>query len=642
VNTPIWRPDPAAIATNPLTRFARAAAQRTGLTFKDYDALHAWSVRDRAAFWRLIWDECEVIGDPGDPALEDGDRFPGARWFPNASLNFAENLLRRRDDGVAIVSLMENGARRELSFADLYRESAALAAALRAFGVEPGDRVAGFLPNVPEAVIAMLATTMLGGVWSSCSPDFGEEGALDRFGQIRPRILIACDGYHYGGRTFDVRERITAIARGVPSIERVVWVTTAGLDVDGTRFDELTAAVPSDPPIVRLPFATPVYVLYSSGTTGLPKCIVHGIGGTLLQHLKAQRLHTGLDEHDRLFFFTTCGWMMWNWLVSALACGTTIVLYDGSPTYPGPQALWDLAERERVTVFGVSPRYLASIAKADYVPRAHHALTAMRMLISTGSPLTDEGFRHVYEHVKADLHLVSMSGGTDLISCFVLGNPNLPVWPGEIQCKGLGMAVDVFDEAGQPLSGAKGELVCTAPFPSCPIGFWDDPGDVRFRSAYFERFPGTWAHGDFAEITSHGGFVIHGRSDAVLNPGGVRIGTAEIYRQLETIDEVAEAVCIGQAWDGDTRVVLFVMLKPGATFGDALCSRIRARIRAHASPRHMPAVIVAVPDIPRTRSGKIAELAVRDVVHGRPVKNTAALANPEALAHFANLEALAR
>ena len=636
----LWRPDDDTIAQANLTAFAA----RHGFAPPDYDALHAWSIAQRGEFWNAVWEDGGVIASRRASApLADGDRFPGSRWFPGARLNFAQNLLRAAADPalrhrVAIVSVLENGQRRELTYGELAAATASFAAELREFGVNPGDRVAGWLPNVPQTVVAMLATASIGAVWSSCSPDFGIEGALDRFGQIEPVVLIACERYQYGGRTFDVRERAEKVASALPSVRRLLWVATDAADAID---DALRRFPDAEARFEQLPFEHPLYVMYSSGTTGKPKCIVHGAGGTLLQHIKEHRLHVDLTPDDTLFFFTTCGWMMWNWLVSALAVGCRIVLYDGSPFYRQPNTLLELAERERITAFGVSAKYLSALEKARVRPGRTHDLSAMRTVLSTGSPLTEDGFRFVCRDVRPGAWLASISGGTDILSCFVLGNPWLPVRAGEIQCKGLGMAVEVFDEAGQPALGVKGELVCTRSFPSAPVGFWDDPDGARYRAAYFERFAGVWAHGDFAELRESGGMVIHGRSDAVLNPGGVRIGTAEIYRVVEALDEVVEALAIGQEWDGDTRVVLFVVLREGTSLTAKLRATIRNNIRRQASPRHTPAVIVQMPDVPRTLSGKIAELAVRETVHGREATNLSALANPESLDAFRNHPELA-
>ena len=636
MNAPLWRPAPQRIDTANLTRFA------AGLGFEppDYAALHAWSVADRAGFWREVWQFCGVEGEIGgsgaDAVLQDGDRFPGSRWFPRARLNFAANLLRHADadgDAIALISVLEDGQRRTFSYRELTAAAMAFRAELLALGVTANDRVAGWLPNVPETVIAMLATASIGAIWSSCSPDFGVAGAVDRFGQIAPKVLIACDGYRYGGKRFDVRQRARAVCAEVKSIRHLLWVSLLGEEEDAIAracHRHQRPALAFD----AMAFDHPLYVMYSSGTTGKPKCIVHGAGGTLLQHLKEHVLHVDLKRDDVLFFFTTCGWMMWNWLISALAVGCRIVLYEGSPFHPHPATLFDLAQAEAISVFGISAKYLSAIDKAGTKPRQSHHLAALRTLLSTGSPLTHEGFRYVYRDIKEDLALASICGGTDLISCFMLGCPWLPVHEGELQCKGLGMAVDVFDDDGRSLPAGKGELVCARSFPSAPIGFWDDAGGNRYRAAYFQRFEGVWAQGDFAEATANGGYVVHGRSDATLNPGGVRIGTAEIYRQIETIEDVVDSVAIGQQWRGDTRIVLFVVLRDGTQLDAALRRRIKDRIRQGASPRHVPAAIVQVPDVPRTLSGKVSELAVRDTVHGIAVKNTTALANPEALDAF--------
>ena len=635
MNQPLWTPR-AETATN-LDHFRRKAELISGRRLPDYPALHAWSIEEPAAFWQLMSESAGVVWQRSATRVAvDEDQFLKARWFEGAELNFAENLLREKSNATALVAYLETGARTEMSYAELGARVAACALLFRQLGVAKGDRVAGWLPNIAETIVAMLAAASLGAVWSSCSPDFGASGALDRFGQIGPKLLIGCDGYHYNGKTFDTQEKINAVADAVETIERVLWVAVLGRvdepDLNALIDARLGAPVHFEP----CAFDDPLYILYSSGTTGMPKCIVHGVGGTLLQHLKEQALHTNLSPGDRLLFFTTCGWMMWNWLVSGLAIGVTLVLYDGSPFHPGPEALLDIADRERVTHFGASAKYLQALENADLTPRESHDLASVRVWLSTGSPLNPEGFEYVYERIKADVQLASISGGTDIVSCFVLGNPSAPVYAGEIQCKGLGMAVDVWNDAGDSVVGEKGELVCTRPFPSTPTGFWNDPQQQKYRAAYFERFPNVWAHGDFAEITDNGGIVIHGRSDAVLNPGGVRIGTAEIYRQVEQHPDVLEAVCVGQDWQNDVRVVLFVVLRDGAALDEACEADIRARIRANASPRHVPARILAVPDIPRTMSGKIAELAVRETIHGRPVKNTAALANPDVLSAFAN------
>ena len=608
-----------------------------------YEALHAWSVARPEEFWSLVWEFCEVQGSRSGPTLVDGERMPGAQWFPQAKLNFAQNLLRRRDDSDAIVFWGEDRVKRRLTHRNLYDLVSRMAQALADAGVGKGDRVAGYLPNVPEATAAMLATSSLGAIWSSCSPDFGVQGVLDRFGQIEPKVLFCADGYLYNGKEFDSQERARAALEKLPSVGECVVVDYLGAAVTaGTPLDEFIE--PFEAGEMRfepVAFNHPLYILYSSGTTGVPKCIVHGTGGTLLQHLKEHRLHSDVKGGDRLFYFTTLGWMMWNWLVSGLASDATLLLYDGSPFVGRGKVVFDFAEATGMTHLGTSAKFIDAIAKAGLKPRETHRLENLRAILSTGSPLLPEGFDYVYRDVKSDVCLSSISGGTDIVSCFVLGNPLGPVWRGEIQAKGLGMAVEVFDEQGNPIENDKGELVCTKPFPSMPVGFWNDPDGAKYRAAYFEKYPNVWRHGDWCEITPNGGIVIYGRSDAVLNPGGVRIGTAEIYRQVEQLEEVVESLVIGQDWQGDVRVVLFVKLGEGLELDEALVDKIKRRIRDNTTPRHVPAKVLQVADIPRTKSGKIVELAVRDTVHGRPVKNLEALANPGALEYFRHRPELA-
>jgi len=643
---PLWVPDAARIADASITAFTRQAEARWGRSFADYAALHEWSIDQPAEFWTSIWEYGEVKGSRGDVVLESGDRMPGARWFPGAQLNFAENLLRQRDDSDALVFWGEDRVHNRLSHGDLYRQVAHFAAALKDMGVAPGDRVAAWMPNLPETIVVMLAATSIGAIFSSASPDFGVQGVLDRFGQIEPKVLVAVDGYYYNGKIVDCLDRLAAITDGLPSVKRVVVVpyVHAKHDLSHVHHARVLAEfikpflAETEIPFVRLPFDHPLYIMYSSGTTGVPKCIVHCAGGVLLQHLKELKLHGDVKPGDKLFYFTTCGWMMWNWLVSGLAAGATLLLYDGSPMIGNGAILFDYAQAEGMTHFGTSAKFIDGIAKAGLRPGSTHNLTRLRAMFSTGSPLVPEGFEYVYREIKADICLSSISGGTDIVSCFVLGNPTLPVYAGEIQCKGLGMAVDVFDETGTPVRGEKGELVCTRPFPVMPIGFWKDDDGARYRAAYFARFDNVWCHGDYSEITAHDGLIIYGRSDATLNPGGVRIGTAEIYRQVEKLDEVVESLVIGQQWPpgdaADVRVVLFVKLREGLALDDALIARVRQTIRDNTTPRHVPAKVVQVKDIPRTKSGKIVELAVRSVVHGEPVKNVEALANPAALDEF--------
>jgi acetoacetyl-CoA synthetase len=605
---------------------------------KSYEELHAWSVEHSEDFWNLLWDFCEVKGKKGGRTLVDGERMPGAKWFADAELNFAENLLRRREGADAIVFWGEDRVRRKLSHRNLYDLVSRMAQALADAGVKKGDRVAGYLPNLPEATAALLATASLGAIWSSCSPDFGVQGVLDRFGQIEPKVLFCADGYLYAGKEFDCQDKVEAVLARLPSVEECVVIDYLGRPASaGTSlYDFLEPFDAQEIRFEQVEFNHPLYILYSSGTTGVPKCIVHGTGGTLLQHLKEHRLHSDVRPGDRLFYFTTLGWMMWNWLVSGLASGATLLLYDGSPFVERGRTLFDFAEAAGMTHFGTSAKFIDAIAKVGLRPRDTHRLESLRAVLSTGSPLLPEGFDYIYKDVKSDVCLSSISGGTDIVSCFVLGNPVGPVWRGEIQAKGLGMAVEVFDDQGRSLRGEKGELVCTRPFPSMPVAFWNDPDGAKYRAAYFERYPNVWRHGDWCEITEHGGIVIYGRSDAVLNPGGVRIGTAEIYRQVEQLGEVVESLVIGQQWQGDVRVVLFVKLQEGMSLEDPLVAKIKQQIRQNTTPRHVPAKIVQVSDIPRTKSGKIVELAVREVVHGRDVKNLEALANPGALEYFRN------
>ncbi|MEP2829872.1 acetoacetate--CoA ligase [Parvibaculum sp.] len=644
-STPLWSPSADAVAASNMVAFMSLVNERHGVSLGGYDELHAWSVANPALFWDAIWDFTGVIGKKGNVLLTDEEKMPGAAFFPEARLNFAENLLRGEDSDVALLFNNEGETHEPVTRAELRRDVARFAAVLKSWGVGKGDRVAAFMPNCPETIIAMLAAASIGAVFSSCSPDFGVKGVLDRFGQIEPKVLVACDGYRYAGKVLPAHDKLAEIIAGLPSLEHAAIVPFIG---EGPKNIEkaqdwvalLDAAPETGLSFTPLPFSHPLYIMYSSGTTGIPKCIVHSAGGTLLQHLKEHSLHCDLRPGETLFYFTTCGWMMWNWLVSGLAAGVTLALYDGSPFAPSGRVLFDYVDAAKINVFGTSAKFIDAVKKSGLSPRETHDLSSMRMILSTGSPLVPESFDFVYEEVKDDAALCSISGGTDIVSCFVLGAPVLPVWRGEIQAKGLGMAVEVWDESGTPVTGEKGELVCTRPFPSMPVGFWNDADGAKYRGAYFERFPGVWCHGDFAEITAHGGIVIHGRSDATLNPGGVRIGTAEIYAQVEQLPEVQEALAIGQDWQGDVRVVLFVVMSEGAVLDEAMEKQIRTRIRSGASPRHVPAKIVAVADIPRTKSGKITELAVRDIVHGREVKNREALANPEALALYRDLAEL--
>jgi acetoacetyl-CoA synthetase len=643
--TPLWTPPKDRIAASNLARFMTGTGMRT------YAEVHRHSVESQEEFWSKLWDFAQMrAARKGERVLIDGDKMPGARYFPDARLNYAENLLRKSGPEPALIFRGEDRVRKTLSWDDLGRHVARMQRALRRLGVGEGDRVSAVVPNAPETIVCFLACASLGAIWSSCSPDFGERGILDRFGQIAPKVLITCDGYLYGGKTFHMGAKIAAVLASLPSAETTVAIHYAG-DSDDFReavpgaldYDALLAGEDDEPPTFeQLAFDHPLYILYSSGTTGVPKCIVHRAGGILIKHLAEHLLNTDAKATDRLFYFSTCGWMMWNWLVSGLAAGATLLLYDGSPFHPSERALFDFADEEAMTIFGTSAKYIDAVKKTGWRPRDTHKLAGLRSMLSTGSPLAAESFDFVYDAIKSDIHLASISGGTDICGCFVGGNPLDPVWSGEIQGPMLGMATDVLDNNGHALSSGNGELVCSKPFPSMPVMFWNDPDGEKYRNAYFARFPGLWHHGDFAEWTEHGGMIIHGRSDATLNPGGVRIGTAEIYAQVERVPEVIEALAIAQDWDNDVRIVLFVRLKPGAALDEPLRERIKREIRSGASPRHVPALIVSIADIPRTKSGKIVELAVRDIVHGREVKNREALANPEALDLFRDLPELAR
>ena len=645
---PLWRPSEERIRASNLARFMAGVEERWDTDIGDYAALYRFSINEMEKFWRSVTDFAGIIGDGSwETVLADGGKMPGARWFPDVRLNFAENLLRRRDGADAIVFWGEGEVRRRLSWAELSGEVSKLSQALTAMGVGPGDRVAAFMPNMPETIIAALASASVGAVFSSCSPDFGPDGVLDRFGQIAPKVLFSADGYFFNGKTYDSLPRLAEIVARLPSVEKTVVVPYVGAEpplagiANGVAWrDFIGEFTAGEIAFTRLPFNHPLYILYTSGTTGEPKCIVHGAGGTLLQHAKEHALMCDIKPGDRVFYATTTGWMMWNWLVSVLARGATVLLYDGAPFHPGPEVLFDYAEAEAFTMFGTSAKFIDAVNKTGLAPAKGRDFADLRTMVSTGSPLAPESFDFVYAKIKQDLHLASVSGGTDIIGCFVGGDPTGPVWRGEIQARCLGMAVEVFDEGGRPLSGVKGELVCTAPFPSMPVSFWNDAGGAKYRAAYFERYPGVWHHGDFIELTAHGGVIIHGRSDATLNPGGVRIGTAEIYRQVERLDEVVEAIAIGQQWQGDVRIVLFVVMRQGLELSQALADKIKDQVRANCSPRHVPARVVQVADIPRTKSGKITELAVADIVHGREVTYTSALANPEALELYRDLEAL--
>ncbi|MGC8491816.1 MAG: acetoacetate--CoA ligase [Syntrophobacteraceae bacterium] len=644
---PLWKPSEKRIRESNMYRFMQSVNLAHETYFADYDDLYRWSIDNLESFWSEVWRFVAITPSlRNERVIDDPTKMPGAHWFPEARLNFAENLLRYRDEKTALIFRGEDRVRRTLSYRELYAATAKVAAALRAAGVVAGDRVVGFMPNMPESIIAMLAATSLGAIWSSCSPDFGIRGVLDRFGQTRPKVLFTADGYYFKGKRLDCLEKISGIIQELPSIEKIVVVPYTQENPDlaslpmAIHYDDFVKNDAGEMEFTRFPFEHPVYIMYSSGTTGLPKCMVQCAGGVLLNQLKELILHTDVKREDTIFYYTTCGWMMWNWLTASLATGATLVLYDGNPFHPGPDALWRMAREEKISIFGTSAGYISALKSAGVKPGSQFDLSSLKALLSTGSPLSKEDFHFIYREIKSDLQLSSISGGSDLNGCFALGNPIGPVYEGELQCRGLGMKVFAYNEEAKPVVGECGELVCTAPFPSMPVYFWDDEKGEKFRAAYFEKFPGVWTHGDFIELTPRGGLIIYGRSDATLNPGGVRIGTAELYRVMARIDEIDDCVVVGQLWQGDVRVVLFVKMKEGFDLNDALRERIKNDLRKNASPRHVPAKIIAVPDIPYTLNMKKVELAVRQVIHGREVKNKDALKNPESLDYFAGLAEL--
>jgi acetoacetyl-CoA synthetase len=644
---PLWEPSAQRIQDSNMYRFMQGVNHSYGTAFTDYDGLYRWSVENIAAFWAEMWRFAGIKASKEyKTVIDEPTRMPGAHWFTDSRLNFAENLLRYRDEKTALIFRGEDTVRRSLTYQELFTATAKVAASLRHAGVVAGDRVVGFMPNMPESIIAMLAATSLGATWSSCSPDFGIKGVLDRFGQTRPKVLFTADGYFFKGKALDSLARISEIIKKIPSLEKIIVVpyTRETPDLTGLpgaiHYHDFSRNDAGEIDFVQLPFEHPLYIMYSSGTTGLPKCMVQSAGGVLLNQLKELLLHTDLKREDTIFYFTTCGWMMWNWLTTSLAVGATLLLYDGNPFHPGPDALWRMAQDEKITVFGTSAGYIEALKNAGVRPGKQFDLSPLKALLSTGSPLSKEDFHYIYREVKEDLQLASISGGSDLNGCFALGNPMGPVYEGELQCRGLGMKVFAYDENGSPVVGKQGELVCTAPFPSMPIYFWDDPDGRKYQAAYFDGFPGVWTHGDFIEVTERGGLIIYGRSDATLNPGGVRIGTAEIYRIVEQLEEVEDSVVVGQKWQNDSRVILFVKMQPGYELIDELQQKIRQIIRKNASPRHVPAKIIEVPDIPYTLNMKKVELAVQKTIHGLEVKNKDALKNPESLDFFAGIKEL--
>jgi len=648
-NTKLWAPSKQRVEKAQITKFIALVNNKCGTDLSDFDDLHDFSVAEPEKFWTAVWDFGDVKAQTrGDIVIEDRNKIPGAKFFPGSRLNFAENLLSKNDDSPALIFRGEDKVEKTVSWHELNNKVSQLNQAFSEIGLAVSDRVCAVVPNMPETIMTFAGVASIGATWSSCSPDFGEKGILDRFGQVEPKVLVVCDGYYYNGKTIDIADKIESVLKQLPSVEKVIVIDYIGTApqmaerlANAVTFDDFIKRFKPGPiTFAQLPFDHPLYIMFSSGTTGIPKCIVHKAGGLLLKHLSEHQLHCDIHPGDTLFYFTTCGWMMWNWLVTGLASGATLMLFDGSPFYPSEKVLFDFADDKSMNIFGTSAKYIDAVKKTGWKPRETHNLSSVRSMLSTGSPLAAESFDFVYEEIKSDIHLASVSGGTDICGCFVAGNPTGPVWRGEIQALSLGMDVAVYDDDGKSVVGEKGELVCRNTFPSMPIKFWNDPGDEKFHEAYFARFANTWCHGDFAEITSTGGMIIHGRSDATLNPGGVRIGTAEIYTQVEQIDEVIEGLAIGQSWEDDTRVVLFVRLRDGVELSEDLQKTIKQKIRTGASPRHVPARIIAVADIPRTKSGKITELAVRDVVHGREIKNKEALANPESLKLFENLKEL--
>jgi acetoacetyl-CoA synthetase len=644
----LWKPSQERIRSTNMHRFMNIVNEKFSQNFTEYDPLYRWSIENIDDFWAALWEFVEIkASKPYDQVIDDVTKMPGAKWFSGAQLNFAENLLRYNDQRPALVFKGEDRVTRKMTYAELYDETARVARSLKSAGIQSGDRVAGFMPNMPETIIAMLAAASIGAVWSSCSPDFGTKGVLDRFSQIEPRVLFTADGYFFKGKQFDSLGKISNIVKEIPSVETVVVVpyTQKNPDVtglsNGVQYRDFRSSESNlQLEFAQLPFDHPLYIMYSSGTTGLPKCMVQSAGGILIHHLKELMLHTDLKREDTIFYFTTCSWMMWNWLVSSLAVGATLVLFDGNPFHPDPEALWKIAHEEKISIFGTSAGYIAALQNAGVTPGKTYDLTPLKAVLSTGSPLSVEGFKYIYREVKADLQLASISGGTDLNGCFALGNPMGPVYAGELQCRGLAMKVEAFDENGKSLVNQQGELVCTAPFPSMPIYFWNDPDNRKYRDAYFDVYPNIWRHGDYILITERGGVVIYGRSDATLNPGGVRIGTAEIYRQVDLVEEIEDCVVVGQNWKNDVRVILFVKMGHGYELNNEIINNIKTTIRANASPRHVPAVIVSVPDIPYTHNMKKVELAVNKVIHNQPVLNKDSLKNPESLDYFANLKEL--